>query len=215
MQLNDPLQNSVPTVGGVLPPATGKRFTPAPLSHTAMAFLQWSLERNQLRRSVYRARHLRVYIDGEAYMLLDLEGDAYDLFRVPLSASYIEIFGDDDKGALLLAVFPLPEPALVEDDQPQHLAVTLEGGQTVAIEIALSDGTRRRRPGYVIRLSYAESAEVQTLGAENLAVEARPALPPSETATLRSPRISAGEKPAHEHAKAEHQREIATPPHQD
>jgi hypothetical protein len=215
MQLNDPLQNSVPTVGGVLPPATGKRFTPAPLSHTAMAFLQRSLERNQRRRSVYRARHLRVYIDGEAYTPLDLAEGVYEPFSVPLSASCIEIFGDDDKGALLLAVFPLPESVLVEGDQPQHLAVTLEGGQTVAIEIALGEGTRRERPEYVIRLSYAESAEVETSGAEHLAVEARPALPPAETATLWNLGISAGGKQAREHAKAEHQRDIAAPPQQD
>jgi hypothetical protein len=146
---------------------------------------------------------------------LDPAEGVYEPFSVPLGASCIEIFGDDDKGALLLAVFPLPEPVLVEGGESQHLAVTLEGGQTVAIEITLGDGTHRRGPGYIIRLSYAESAEVQTSGAENLAVEARPALPPPETATLRSLRISAGEKQAHEHAKAEHQREIATPPHQD
>jgi hypothetical protein len=194
MQLNDPLQYRVPPVGGALPPATGKRFTPAPLSCTAMAFLQWSLKRNQLRRSVYRARHLRVHIDGEAHVPLDPAEGVYEPFSVPLGASCIEIFGDDDKGALLLAVFPLPEPALVEGDELQHLAVTLEGGQTVAIEITLSDGTRRERPEYVIRLSYAESAEVDPLGAEHRAVEARPALPPPETATLRSLRISAGEK---------------------
>jgi hypothetical protein len=98
---------------------------------------------------------------------LALAASVYEPFSVPLSASYIEIFGDDDKGALLLAVFPLPEPALVEDDQPQHLAVTLEGGQTVAIEVALGDGTRKGVAAYVIRMSYAESAGVDTSGAEN------------------------------------------------
>jgi hypothetical protein len=195
MQLNDPIQNRVPSDGDALPPTTGKRFTSAPLSRTAMAFLKRSLERNQLRRSVYRARHLRVYIDGEAHVSLDLEGGVYEPFRVPVSASYIEIFGDDDEGSLLLAVFPLPEPALAEDDQPEHLAVTLEGGQTVAIEIGLGDGTRRGVPAYVIQISYTESAEVHTSDAENPAVEAIAAVPQPETAPLLNLGVSASRRP--------------------
>jgi hypothetical protein len=195
MQANDPLNKSVPTVGNAIHPAIGKRFTPAPLSRTAIAYLKQSFERNQRRRSVYRARHLHVYIDGEARAPLDLAQGIYEPFRVPLSASYIEIIGDDDQGALLLAVFPLPEPTSVEDDQPQHLAVTLEGGQTVAIEMALSDGTRRDRAGYVIRLSYAEPTKVDTLSAESCAVEARPALPPPKTATLVSLRLPVFQRP--------------------
>ena len=50
---------------------------------------------------------------------------------------------------------------MVEDDQPQHLSVTLEGGQTVAIEIALGDGPSRGVSEYVIRISYAEAAGLE------------------------------------------------------
>jgi hypothetical protein len=157
MQLDNPLQNRVPTAVGALLPATGNHFTPSPLSHTAIAFLKRSIERNQLRRSVYRARHVRVYIDGEAHVPLDLERGISKSFRVPLSASYLEIFGDDSEGDLLLGVFLLPEPAWGEDDQPQHLSVILEGGQTVAMEIALGDGPCRGVSEYVIQISYAEA----------------------------------------------------------
>ena len=111
MQLDDLHQNRVPTTGGAFPPATGNHFTPCPLSHTAIALLKWSLERNQLRRSVYRARHVRAYIDGEAHVALDLEGGVSKSFQVPLSASYLEIFGDDSEGDLLLGVFFLLTPA--------------------------------------------------------------------------------------------------------
>jgi hypothetical protein len=61
MQLDDPLQNRIPTGGDDLTPAAGNRYTPSPLSYTSMVFLKRSLERNQLHRSVYRAGHLRVY----------------------------------------------------------------------------------------------------------------------------------------------------------
>jgi len=53
-----------------------------------------------------------------------------------------------------LAVFPLPEPNLIEDDQAPHMAVTLEGGQTVAIDIALTDASAGEVNAYVIQISY-------------------------------------------------------------
>jgi hypothetical protein len=70
------------------------------------------------------------------------------------STSYIEVYGDDDDGALLLAVFPLPEPDMIEDDQVPHMAVTLEGGQTVEIDIALAESTAGDVCEYVIHISY-------------------------------------------------------------
>ena len=161
MQLDDPLHNRVPTGGGALTPAAGNRYTPSPLSYTSIAFLKRSLERNQCRRSVYRQGHLRVYIDGAAHVPLGLEEGICQSFRVPLSASYVEIFGDDSEGELLLGVFLLPEPALVQHDQPQYLSVTLEGGQTVTLEIALRDGPCKRVPEYVMRISYAEAAGLE------------------------------------------------------
>jgi hypothetical protein len=158
MQQDDPLQNRVPTGGGALTPAAGNRFTPSPLSYTSIAFLKRSLARNQLRRSVYRAGHLRVYIDGAAHVPFGLEAGVSKSFRVPLSASYLEISGDDSEGELLLGVFLLPVPAQGEDDQPQHLSVTLEGGQTVAMEIRVGDGPCRGVPEYVMQISYAEAS---------------------------------------------------------
>ena len=74
--------------------------------------------------------------------------------RVPISTSSIEVFGDDDDGSLLLAVFPLPEPEMVADDQAPHMAVTLEGGQTVEIDIALAESTAGEVHEYVIQISY-------------------------------------------------------------
>jgi hypothetical protein len=161
MQPDDPFQNRLPTGDSNLPPVPGNRFTPSPLSQTAIAFLKRSLDRNRCRRSVYRAHHLRVYSDGQPHVQLSLEGGISRLFHVPLSASYLEVFGDDSEGALLLGVFPLPGPAVVEDDQPQRLLVTLEGGQTVTMQIALGDGPSRGVPEYVIRVAYAETAGLQ------------------------------------------------------
>ena len=81
-------------------------------------------------------------------------------FRVPLRASYVEVVGDDAEGALLLAVVPLPDPEEMEDDGVEHLAVTLEGGQTVTVAIALDYGSGGKARAYVIQITYAESASV-------------------------------------------------------
>jgi hypothetical protein len=134
MQLGDPLQNRLPTGDSNLPPVPGNRFTPSPLSQTAIAFLKRSLDRNRRRRSVYRAHHLRVYSDGKVHVQLSLM-----------------------EGALLLGVFHLPEPAMVEEDHPLRLFVTLEGGQTLAVEIALGYGSSGELSEYVIRIVYAEA----------------------------------------------------------
>jgi hypothetical protein len=161
--LNNPVhKESVPTVGSDSPLTSGNRFSAAPLSHKAMAFLKRALERNQHRRSVYRASRLRVCINGEERVQSDIEGGV--LFKAPLSASYIEIFGDDDDAEFLLAVFPMREPEVGEDDRAQHMFITFEGGQTVTIEVALDRGTAGEEYDYVIRLSYSQSAELDLRG---------------------------------------------------
>jgi hypothetical protein len=160
MPLNDPEhQESVPPLGGDSPAAPGNRFSPEPLSRTAMALLQWSLERHQHRRRVYPGGQLRVCVDGEERWRFDPGLGVSGPCRVPLRASYVEIFGADADGELLLVVFPLPAPASGEAAQVQHLGVTLEGGQTVAMDIALADGTDGAGSAYVIQLAYSASTQ--------------------------------------------------------
>jgi hypothetical protein len=156
MQLNDPAyQDSVPTTGGDSSPL-GDRFRPSPLCRALTAFVHRFLERNQLRRKVYRARHLLVCVDGEERLAFDPKVGVHEPFSVPVGTSYIEVFGHDDDGDLLLAVFPLPEPDMIEDDQAPHMAVTLECGQTVEIDIALTDSRAGEVSAYVIQISYGQ-----------------------------------------------------------
>jgi hypothetical protein len=203
MPLDNPVhKESGPPVGGESPAALGDRFSPALLSRMAMAFLQRSLACNQHRRRVYRAGQLRVCVDGEERWQFDPEVGVSGPFRVPLRASYVEIFGADADGELLLAVFPLPAPAAVEDAQAQHLGVTLEGGQTVAIEIALGDGIGGEGRDYVIQMSYVEPAAVNARSAEHPAVAAIPAGPRPETSRVRNPWSSASRR-TDDHSDAE------------
>jgi hypothetical protein len=157
-------QERVPPVGSDSPPAPNDRFRSAPSGRAALGFLRRSLMHTQHRRKIYRARRLRVCVDGEERWQCDPEGGVYGPFEAPLSASYLDVFGDDAEGALLLAVFPLPAPGVVADERAQHLCVSLEGGQTVTLDVALGDRRYGEVRGYVMHLTYAESAAVDTRG---------------------------------------------------
>jgi hypothetical protein len=158
MQRHDPVhRESVPANGGDSPPLPVDYIRPADLHPATMALLKRSLERNRRRRKMFRTSHLRVCLDGEERWQCALGASVYEPFSVPLSATYLEIIGEDIDGPLLLAVFPLPEPAWVEADGAQHLVTTLEGGQTVTLDIALRDGICGEARAYVVEVAYSES----------------------------------------------------------
>jgi hypothetical protein len=171
MPLHDPVPpEPEPPVSGNGPPAPGDGVHPTPLSPTGVAFLHQSLARQQRRRQGYRAGPLRVLWDGAAHGQMDPTVGVGEPFRVPLKASYVEIVGDDAEGALLLAVVPLPDPEEMEGDGVEHLAVTLEGGQTVTVAIALEDRSGGKARAYVIQVVYTEPTAGETPGAEPSAV---------------------------------------------
>ena len=147
-----------PTEGEDARPAPSDRGRPAPLAPTDRTFLLQALARRQHRRHAYRAGPLRMWWDGEERLQCDPRAEVCEPFRVPLRASYVEIVGDDAEGALLLAVVPLPDPEEMEDNGVEHLAVNLEGGQTVTVAIALDYGSGGKARAYVIQITYAESA---------------------------------------------------------
>jgi hypothetical protein len=125
-----------------------------PLRRADLTLLQQSLARQQRRRRAYRPGPLRVYADGHEWWQGDPRAGACAPFRVPLTVAVLEVCGEDAEGALLLAVCPLPDPEVVADEGVQRLSVTLDGGQTVALTIALDDRNGGEAPAYVIQLAY-------------------------------------------------------------
>jgi hypothetical protein len=157
---------------GNAPSAPSTRVPPASLSPADLTALQQSLTHQQHRRQAYQAGPLRVWWEGAERWHMDSRGDICAPFRVPLSVSALDLVGDDAEGALLVAVVPLPAPDVVAADGARHLAVTLEGGQTVAVTIALDEGTGGEARAYVIQLADAPPALVVMPGAEPSAVKA-------------------------------------------
>lgn len=125
-----------------------------PLSRADLTVFEQFLARQQLRRRAYRPSPLRVYADGHEHWQGDPRADAGASFSVPLTAFMLEVFGADAEGALLLAVYPLPDPDVVADEGVHRLAVTLAGGQTVTLTLAWGDGHGGEAPAYVIQLAY-------------------------------------------------------------
>jgi hypothetical protein len=158
-----PPQNPVPQLSE--PPIGGNTLR-APL-----AVLRQALARQERRRRRYHGGALRVGWEDDTGERCNAEGRVGEPFRVPLRASYLDIMGEDAEGTLLLAMVPLPAPALVAATRTQHLAVTLEGGQTVTIDVALGQRAKGIERAYVIQLAYRASAVLALL----------PAGPPFET----------------------------------
>jgi hypothetical protein len=135
-----------------------------PLSRADLTYLQHSLARQQRRRRAYRPGPLRVYADGHERWQGDPRAGACAPFHVPLTVAVLEVFGEDAAGLLLLAVVPLPSPEDVAPEGAEHLAVPLEGGQTVALTIERGRTPRSRRPAYVIQLTYTSPPAAETPG---------------------------------------------------
>jgi hypothetical protein len=144
-------------------PSSHDRCRLTSLTPTEITGLQHALARQQRRRHAYRAGPLQVWWDGAAQGAVDPREGVCEPLRVPLGVSCVEIVGDDAEGALLLAVFPLPEPDVVKAEGGQHVSVTLEGGQTVALTLALGQGSDGKAPTYVIQLAYTASTTVPAL----------------------------------------------------
>jgi cell division protein FtsZ len=165
MRFDDPDQKlGIPTFADGPAADRGERRHPCPLSPDEMASLKQALARNQRRRMEYRASCLHVYVDGEERAQLSAGTSSCRPFTVPLSASYVEVFGDDDEGELLLAVFPLAELGPGEGDQVQQLSITHEGGQTIELVISPVRGEMAEVTEALMQITYLESPDRPATG---------------------------------------------------
>jgi hypothetical protein len=101
----------------------GGRFHPPSLSATEFISLRRSLEQNQRRREAYRPGRIRIIVDGKEQILKLGNSIDSEEFTVPSSASYIELYGDDSSGELLLAVVSLTK---VDFDQDKEVEIPIE-----------------------------------------------------------------------------------------
>lgn len=117
------------------PPDSGERFNPSPLTPAELSSVRHTLNRNQRRRRLYQTGELRVFVDGEATATLTRELPSASL-AIPHTASCVEVFGEDNYGQLLLAVFPL---SCLEPEGPTRSGeLHVTNGCSPAFEISIS-----------------------------------------------------------------------------
>jgi len=107
------------------------RFDPPPLTPTEIHSIKDVLNTNRLRRKAFSSGRIRVSVDGTERARFLAEGSRCQPFSIPLTASHIEVFGQDDDGELLLGILPLWDLEAVSDGQQQELSITAEGGQKI------------------------------------------------------------------------------------
>ena len=108
-----------------------RRFNPAKLSAEEITDIRKEADDAQRRRRQYRAGTLRALVDGEERAEFELRNEARSVvLHVPSYASFLEVYGVDDQGECLLAMFPLH--GLESGDR---LRVRLEGGQKLFFDV--------------------------------------------------------------------------------
>jgi hypothetical protein len=78
---------------------------------------------------------LSVSVDGREALHLAPQALADSVLTVPAHVSYVQVYGHDAEGPLLLAVFPLPEEDQALVGGKQSLVVTPAVGQTITLTI--------------------------------------------------------------------------------
>lgn len=108
------------------------RFTPPPLSTNELISLKRSLQQNQRRRDAHHGNKLRARVDGQEYPLKATDNNVFGPLNIHPSAPYVEVFGEDEDGDLLLAVFFLQECDWSSEHKKKELLVTNREGQQIS-----------------------------------------------------------------------------------
>jgi hypothetical protein len=116
------------------------RLYPHPLSDVELSRIRLKLYKELFRRKSARPSRLRLCVDGEEYLEWQLDAlSPGKSCTIPSTATYIEIFGDDSQGDVLLAIFPLSGSDITEDEA-SHWSVTTECGLKIELMISAVDG---------------------------------------------------------------------------
>jgi cell division protein FtsZ len=102
-----PLSLQLVEVGDGPGEAAGNRFGAAPPATEDVADLNIELGAYERRLSAYQLGYLRLSVDGEEVAVFSPRDTACEPFKVPTTASFIEVTGEDHDYELLLAAFPL------------------------------------------------------------------------------------------------------------
>ena len=151
-----------PSDNGGEPPDPSDRFNPAPLTHEEISTIRHSLEKNKRRRKNYHQQTLRVVVDGQEVATITPYLSS-KMLSIPATASCVKVFGKDEEGELLLAVFALRNFA--DDDNDDGFEHQLSVDESYRIE--LSTLLAREASKRCVWLKYSEITERSEKQAED------------------------------------------------
>jgi hypothetical protein len=128
--------------------------TPPQLSEDELRTINDLLAQEAMRRKAGSVGFLRVLIDGNHRAEINPEQSAVAQFIVDEEAEVIEVYGDDQHGALLLGTHLL---SFNGPDTQSH-TITLEGGQRLAFTINLLRGEGHSTSGARVEVAFKETA---------------------------------------------------------
>jgi hypothetical protein len=131
--------------------------TPPQLSADELSTINDLLAQEAMRRKAGSVGFLRVLIDGNRRAEINPEQSGVAQFVVDEEAEVIEVYGNDQHGALLLATHLL---SFNGADTQSHM-ITLEGGQRLAFNINLLRDDGGSTNGARVEVAFKETAPVR------------------------------------------------------
>jgi polysaccharide biosynthesis/export protein len=132
MKLDDPEKKlSVPVFHGSKNNNENDRFSPPTLTPYDMHIIRDSVKNNQRRRKSFISSRIRVCVDGKELTNFDARDGKSCHCNISSSSSYVEVFGQDEFGDLLLAFFPLSSLNCFDSGEPSTFVIQAEGKQRV------------------------------------------------------------------------------------
>lgn len=128
--------------------------TPPHLSEDELRTINDLLAQESMRRKAGSVGFLRVLIDGNRRAEINPEQSAVAQFVVDEEAEVIEVYGDDQHGALLLATHLLS----FDGANTQSHTITLEGGQRLGFTITLMRDEGGSTNGAQVEVAFKETA---------------------------------------------------------
>jgi cell division protein FtsZ len=131
-----PLSLQLVEIGDGPGEAGGNRFGTAPPSAADVADLTHELGAYERRLSAYQLGYLRLSVDGEEVAVFSPRDTACEPFKVPTTASFIEVTGEDHDYELLLAAFPLTHLDPSSGRHVHRMSASCGRGHTLSLNLS-------------------------------------------------------------------------------
>ena len=109
------------------------RLSPKPLDSSELSLLREELQAEMVRLENFSPHYIRVSVDGHDVSYFSPQATACEPFMIPLSASFVEVLGEDEDGELLLAFVTLTDLNPLHSLENQEFTSTAGGIEITVI----------------------------------------------------------------------------------